>query len=177
MLTSQEDCSIDSLKGSLSVLMVKLTGSQSWEWEGKNQWSHSTDRLTGTIRSTWCSEARAALCSRKDRSLLIRLTQWSHTPHTPQQKCPHKQPQPWCWRTWTSGFCLRSTICGTSHRNFKKFSVAEISAVHKPSAGTFLYDPADGCRGRPLPRQLSPACLILFTDAVSRNTPAPFQQV
>lgn len=180
VLTSQEDCSIDSLKGSLSVLMVKLTGSQSWEWEGKEpvaSLSHNDNGgLIGTIGSTWCSEAREALCSRKDRTRLTQLTQHSGaTLHTSLQQCPTQT---------TTAMVLKDL--DLLENLFKKHDLRYIPQKLKgnsslllgslPSTShlqrTFLYHPEDGCRGRP-PSLPTLTCLSdTFADAVSRHTPA-----
>lgn len=145
--------SIDSLEGSLSVLMVTLTGSQA-ENEGEElvaPLSHSDNGgLIGMIGSTWCSEAREALCSRKDRT---RLTQHSGaTLHTSLQQCPTQT---------TTAMVLKDL--DLLENLFKKHDLryipqklkgnSSLSLRSLPSTShlqrTFLYRPEDSGRGRP----------------------------
>lgn len=139
--------------------------------------SHSDNGgLIGTIGSTWCSEAREALCSRKDRTRLTQLTQHSGaTLHTSLQQCPTQT---------TTAMVLKDL--DLLENLFKKHDLRYIPQKLKgnsslllgslPSTShlqrTFLYHPEDGCRGRP-PSLPTLTCLSdTFADAVSRHTPA-----
>lgn len=43
-----------------------------------------------------------------------------HPPHTSLQQCSTQRSQTRCWEEHlSSGFCLRSMVCGTSHRDLK----------------------------------------------------------
>lgn len=142
--------------------------------------SRSDNRLIGTIRSTWCFEAREVLCSRKDWTRLNQLTQWSSTPHTPLQQCPTltttamvlKDLDQWVLFKKHNSWYIPQKLKGNIRSSLLLRSLPSTSHLQR----TFLYHPEDGCRGRP-PSLPTLTCLIRFTDAVSRHTPAPFQQV
>lgn len=56
----------------------------------------------------------------RDRAANPVLCSPYHPPHTSLQQCSTQRPQTGCWeKHLSSGFCLRSMVCGISHRDLK----------------------------------------------------------